>query len=563
MLFADHNSLIFEILEKRVTMSPGQIDDLQATHTQTGKALAEVALAAGVLSRETLLRTVADHEGLRYLEKIPHAVPTALRETVPTRLARDYGIVPVEDEGGKLILLAVDPLNPFALDDLTFALGRDIEIALADPEAVKALLDSTYGRRDSVDLAEILRGVEMAEAEVDTADVGALAMAARDAPVIRFVDAVLRDAVRRQSSDVHFEPFEDAFRVRFRIDGALQEVSTPARVLAVPVISRIKVLADLNIAERRVPQDGRIQMTVDGRAVDMRVSTLPTQFGESVVLRVLDKSVVNLNLDALGMPPGILGAVRELARRPNGIFIVTGPTGSGKTTTLNSALREVNDEETKILTAEDPVEYEIDGIMQVAVNAGIGLTFATALRSFLRQDPDKILVGEIRDLETARIAVQASLTGHLVFSTLHTNDAAGAVTRLVDMGLEPYLIAASLEAVLAQRLVRRVCRECSGTYRPGEDDLARLGIDHAAVGEGTFARGRGCAACGGSGYRGRLGLYELIRVTDRFREAVVAGATTLDLAAIACEEGTRTLRQDGIRALLDHATTAEEILRYT
>ena len=562
MLLADHNSLVFEVLEKRAGLEPGRLDDLQATHVQTGKPLAEVAVSAGVLERGELLRLVADYERLRYFAEVPPAPPPALREAVPASLARDYGVIPVEENNGRLTLLAVDPMNPHVLDDLTFALGRDIEIGLADPEAVAHLLESTYGK-DTADPAEILHGLDAAEDGAEPADAEAAAMAARDAPVIRFVDAVLRDAVRRQASDVHFEPFEDVFRVRSRIDGALQEVSTPARVLAVPVISRIKVLADLNIAERRVPQDGRIQMTVDGRAVDLRVSTLPTQFGESVVLRVLDKSVVNLNLDALGMPPEILAAVRELARRPNGIFIVTGPTGSGKTTTLNSALREVNEEETKILTAEDPVEYEIDGIMQVAVNSGIGLTFAAALRSFLRQDPDKILVGEIRDLETARIAVQASLTGHLVFTTLHTNDAAGAVTRLVDMGLEPYLIAASLEAVLAQRLVRRVCRECSETYRPGDAELARLGLDRAMIGAGTFARGRGCAACGGSGYRGRLGLYELIRVTDRFREAVAGGATTLGLAAIACEEGTRTLREDGARALLDHATTAEEILRYT
>lgn len=543
-------------------MAPGQLDDLQTTHVQTGKPLAEVVVAAGILGRGELLRLVAEYEQLRYFAEVPAAPPSVLRNAVPVRLARDYGVVPVEENDGRLTLLAVDPMNPHVLDDLTFALGRDVEIGLADPEAVERLLEATYGK-DTADFAEILQRAETAVDGAESEDAEAAVAAARDAPVIRFVDAVLRDAVRRQASDVHFEPFEDVFRVRCRIDGALQEVSAPARVLAVPVISRIKVLADLNIAERRVPQDGRIQMAVDGRAVDLRVSTLPTQFGESVVLRVLDKSVVNLNLDALGMPPEILAAVRELARRPNGIFIVTGPTGSGKTTTLNSALREVNDEETKILTAEDPVEYEIDGIMQVAVNSGIGLTFAAALRSFLRQDPDKILVGEIRDLETARIAVQASLTGHLVFTTLHTNDAAGAVTRLVDMGLEPYLISASLEAVLAQRLVRRVCRDCSETYRPGDDELARLCLDRAMTGAGTFARGRGCAPCGGTGYRGRIGLYELIRVGDRFREAVVAGATTLDLAAIAGEEGTRTLRQDGTRALLDHGTTTDEILRYT
>lgn len=562
MLFADHNSLIFEILEKSARLRPEELAELRATHTQTGKSLAEAVLEGGIVERRELFCLVAAFTGMRFFDAVPSAVPSGLRDVLSAHLARNYGVVPVAESGETLTLLAVDPLNPHILDDLTFALGRNIEIGVADLDLVKTLLEATYGR-DSVDPCGALEEMDALQRELVTTGGASMELASGEAPVIRFVDAVLRDAVRRQASDIHFEPFEDAFRVRCRIDGALQEVSAPARVLAVPVVSRLKVLADLNIAERRIPQDGRIQMTVDGRVVDLRVSTLPTQFGESVVLRVLDKSTVNLNLDALGMPPVILAAVRALARRPNGIFIVTGPTGSGKTTTLNSALREVNDEETKILTAEDPVEYEIEGIMQVSINSGIGLTFAVALRSFLRQDPDKILVGEIRDPETARIAVQASLTGHLVFTTLHTNDAAGAVTRLVDIGLEPYLIAASLEAVLAQRLVRRVCRDCMETYRPTDEELARLGVERDMIGAGSFARGRGCPACGGSGHRGRLGLFELIRVTDRLRAAVVGRATTLDLARIAREEGTETLRGDGIRVLLDHGTSVVEVLRHT
>ena len=340
-------------------------------------------------------------------------------------------------------------------------------------------------------------------------------------------------------------------------------MAPPPKHLAVPVISRVKVLSNMNIAERRIPQDGRIKMPIAGRPVDLRVSTLPTQFGESVVLRVLDKSVVNLDLDNLSMPEDILTNIRKTVERPNGIFIVTGPTGSGKTTTLYSALREVNKVETKILTAEDPIEYEIEGIMQVAVNHAVGLTFASSLRSFLRQDPDKIMVGEIRDVETARIAVQASLTGHVVLSTLHTNDAPGAVTRLIDMGLEPFLIAASLEAVLAQRLVRRICRTCRTPYEPSAELIEMLQVDPLDIADKDFYYGAGCPDCNRTGYRGRIGLFEMIMITDSFRELVTARAPTLVMRQKAIEQGMRTLRDDGLRAIFDGHTTIEEVLKYT
>jgi type IV pilus assembly protein PilB len=331
----------------------------------------------------------------------------------------------------------------------------------------------------------------------------------------------------------------------------------------VPVISRIKVLSNMNIAERRIPQDGRIKMTIAGRPVDLRVSTLPTQFGESVVLRILDKSVVNLDLANLSMPPDIMANIRHLVNLPNGIFIVTGPTGSGKTTTLYSALREVNTVDLKILTAEDPVEYEIDGIMQVAVNHQVGLDFAKCLRSFLRQDPDKIMVGEIRDLETAQIAVQSSLTGHVVLATLHTNDAPGAVTRLIDMGLEPFLISASLEGILGQRLVRRVCKSCKTAYEPGHDIIEMLGADALEIADKQFFFGKGCPECSQTGYRGRQGLFELLMVTDAIRELVTKKAPTLVLKQKAMEQGMRTLRDDGLRAIFDGLTTIDEVLKYT
>jgi len=374
---------------------------------------------------------------------------------------------------------------------------------------------------------------------------------------------VLTQAVKDQASDIHFEPFEDEFKIRYRIDGSLYEMAPPPLTLAVPVISRVKVLADLNIAERRLPQDGRIKITIGGSPVDLRVSTLPTQFGESVVLRVLDQSAVTLDMEKLRMPEDIIGGVRKAVDRPNGIVIVTGPTGSGKTTTLYSALREVNKIGTKILTAEDPVEYDIEGIVQVPINHGVGMDFAKVLRAFLRQDPDKIMVGEIRDLETAQIAVQASLTGHVVLTTLHTNDAAGAVTRLIDMGLEPFLIAASLETVLAQRLVRRICRNCSKAYEPDQEIIDLLQVDPMEIADKNFYTGSGCRECSHTGYRGRLGLYEMIEISDSLRQLITERAPTLVIRNKAMELGMRTLRNNGLRAIFNGDTTVEEVIKYT
>jgi type IV pilus assembly protein PilB len=405
-------------------------------------------------------------------------------------------------------------------------------------------------------------GDELSELSGEASD-SELADAANQTPIIRFVNLVLQQAIKDKASDIHFEPFEDEFRIRYRIDGALYEMAPPPQKLAVPVISRIKVLSSMNISERRIPQDGRIKMSIAGRPVDLRVSTLPTRFGESVVLRVLDKSVVNLDLEALSLPDDIMQTIRDIVARPNGIFIVTGPTGSGKTTTLYSALGEVNDVETKILTAEDPVEYEIEGIMQVAVNHQVGLDFSRALRAFLRQDPDKIMVGEIRDLETAQIAVQASLTGHVVLSTLHTNDASGAVTRLIDMGLEPFLISASLEAVLAQRLVRRICTSCRTAYEPSQQIIDTLNVDPLEIADKDFYYGEGCPDCSQTGYRGRVGLFEMITVTDSIRELINSRAPTLAIKHKALEQGMRSLRADGLRAIFDGNSTIEEVLKYT
>ena len=386
---------------------------------------------------------------------------------------------------------------------------------------------------------------------------------ANEVPIVRFVNLVLFQAVQDRASDIHFEPFEDEFKIRYRVDGALYEMTPPPKHLALPVISRLKVMANLNISERRLPQDGRINFQMGNRQVDLRVSTLPTQFGESLVLRVLDRSAVNLELESLGLPKYVYDYIGEAILQPNGIFIVTGPTGSGKTTTLYSCLRRVNSIDSKLLTAEDPVEYDIDGIMQVAINDAQGMTFSKALRSFLRQDPDIIMLGEMRDLETSQIAIQASLTGHLVLSTLHTNDAPGAVTRLVDMGVEPFLISSTLMAVLAQRLVRTACRKCRTPFEPTESQLTLLNLSPHDIGDKSFYYGRGCSACNDTGYRGRKGIFELLIVSEAIRNLINERAPTVVLRQKAVELGMVTLREDGLRSIFDGDTTIEEVVKYT
>jgi len=377
------------------------------------------------------------------------------------------------------------------------------------------------------------------------------------------VNLVLFQAIQDRASDIHFEPFETEFRIRYRVDGALYEMSPPPKHLALPVISRIKVMSGLNISERRLPQDGRINYSVGNRQVDLRVSTLPTQFGESVVLRVLDRGSVTLDIETLGFPKYVHDYVTEAIQRPNGIMVVTGPTGSGKTTTLYSCLRKINTIDSKLLTAEDPVEYDIEGIMQVAIHEAVGMTFGKALRSFLRQDPDIIMVGEMRDLETAQISIQASLTGHLVLSTLHTNDAPGAVTRLLDMGVEPFLISSTLMAVLAQRLVRTTCANCRTPFEPTEDQLALLNLSPHDLGDKVFHYGRGCSTCNDTGYKGRKGIFELLIISEAIRTLINERAPTVVLRQKAVELGMVTLREDGLRSIFEGDTTIEEIVKYT
>ena len=553
-MFNEHSEALKNIFEESGLVSPERLDEAWEEHVETGKAFTDVLEDAGDLDRNTILELIARNLNVEFVAEIPERIEPDFLHIIKPEQAHKYGIVPYNADPNKVWFLAKDPLNFSVVDDLSFSLRRDVELSVCDPAQIDGAIIKFYGEQHS-SIEDILSEIDMDNLEADDS--------ANQAPIIRFVDVVLQEAVKAKASDIHFEPFEDQFRIRYRIDGALYEMAPPPKSLANAVTARVKVMSGLNIAEKRIPQDGRIKTTIGGRPIDLRVSTLPTQFGESVVLRILDKGVVNLDLENLSMEPEIMNGIRELVNRPNGIFIVTGPTGSGKTTTLYSALREVNTVDVKILTAEDPVEYEIEGIMQVQINHQVGLTFASALRSFLRQDPDTIMVGEIRDLETGQIAVQASLTGHVVLATLHTNDAPGAVTRLVDMGLEPFLISASLEGVLGQRLLRRICRHCRTAYEPDQNVISMLQVDPLEIAEKQFFYGKGCSECNRTGYKGRQGLFELMVINDSVRELITKKAPTLVLKQKAIENGMRTLRDDGLRCIFDGLTTIEEVLKYT
>jgi type IV pilus assembly protein PilB len=518
---------------------------------------------SGFVDEHGFYQTIADALGTEYVDLGQRDIPPDILRMIPSGLARLHRALPIAMSGNTLRLALADPLDPRAAEDLRFALGKDVDVVVAPTEQIEDRIKQYYGT-DTASMEDILKQLgETGELLQLRGDATAVEEEANATPIIRFVDLIMYQAIQDRASDIHFEPFENEFKIRYRVDGALYEMAPPPRHLALPVISRVKVMANMNIAERRLPQDGRIQKNIAGRSVDLRVSTLPTQFGESVVLRVLDRTTVNLDLEMLGMPDYIHAYILEIIERPNGIFIVTGPTGSGKTTTLYSCLRKINTIDSKLLTAEEPVEYDLEGVVQVPVNESIGLTFARILRAFLRQDPDRIMVGETRDLETAQISIQASLTGHLVFTTLHTNDAPGAVTRLIDMGVEPFLISSTLEAVLGQRLMRSICGNCRATYQPNDSLLAQLEISRRDIGSQSFYYGKGCEACNQTGYKGRKGIYELMRITDPLRELINERAPTVVLKQKAVELGMVTLRQDGLRSIFAGDTTIEEVLKYT
>jgi type IV pilus assembly protein PilB len=536
-----------------------------------GTLLGKIGLELNMLNEEQVIQALAEQMGMQVVELgdtvIPHEVISKMTES----MAQLYRAIPIHFEGNRLTVATCDPQNITIQDELRSLLGHEIKVVIAGETDVKKTLEKYYdAERETVDNIineieddpDLKRKMEAADTgkPLELADVEALA---DSAPVRKLLNMVLLLAIKDHASDIHFEPFEDEFRIRIKADGVLFEMVPPPRHLAFAITTRIKVMANLDIAERRLPQDGRIELTVGGHPVDLRVSVLPTMFGESVVMRILDRSVVSLNLTKVGMDAPTLKKFREVIDRPNGIVLVTGPTGSGKTTTLYSALCELNHMEDKLITTEDPVEYQIDGIIQIPIDHEIGVTFAACLRAILRQDPDIILVGEIRDLETAQIAVQASLTGHMVFSTLHTNDAPSTVTRMKDMGVPTFLITATVEAILAQRLVRRVCSQCREETAPSEDLVIDLGMKMEDFKGKKVYKGRGCEVCNNTGYKGRVGLFELLIMNDKMRDMIMENCAVDELRNAAASFGMVTLRQAGMNFAFEGMTTLDEIVRET
>jgi type IV pilus assembly protein PilB len=545
-----------------------QIEEIGQEVQRSGKPVVQILQDYGLLDLDSILQIMADHLGTMVVTLEPDTIPPEAVAAIPNETARMYQVVPVALYGDTLQIALADPLNPQTMDELGFSLKHSLQVVVANPVEISACIEKFYPAQADLGYAQLLKelgGDGDAPKEEDAPKGMSISMddSVNDVPVVKFVNLVLMQAVQDRASDIHFEPFEDQFKIRYRVDGALYEMAPPPKHLSTPVTSRLKIMANLNISEKRLPQDGRISTVIAGKQVDLRISTLPTAFGESVVLRVLDRGAVQLELKTLGLPKDGYDFIVETINQPNGIFTVTGPTGCGKTTTLYSCLRHINQIDTKLLTVEDPVEFDIEGIMQVQVNDSAGMTFAKALRAFLRQDPDIIMLGEIRDLETAQIAVQASLTGHLVLSTLHTNDAAGAVTRMVDMGVEPFLISSTLLAVLAQRLVRRICPNCRTPFEPSETQLQNMNLSAHDIGDKMFYYGRGCPNCNDTGYRGRKGIYELLAVSDAIRNLINDRAPTVVVRQKAIELGMVTLREDGLRGIYAGETTVEEVLKYT
>ncbi|MDG2477833.1 MAG: ATPase, T2SS/T4P/T4SS family [Phycisphaerales bacterium] len=532
----------------------------------------EILLELGKINEQDILQVLAGQIGLEFLELDPETVDESLTEHLPAETARTYQIIPVAfDAQRNVITIAMKSADNYrAVDDLRLLMGFKVQAVVAPPAAVDAAIERLYAASQSgssmLDMMAALEDSDTLaalEGRGESIDLDQLTAASEDNKVVRLLNLVLLQAIKDKASDIHFEPFEEEFKMRYRIDGVLYEMVPPPAHLALPIVSRIKVMADLDIAERRLPQDGRIELTVAGNPIDLRISVLPTMYGESVVMRVLDRSNVELEIDRVGLRDDELKIMNELIRKPNGVVLITGPTGSGKTTTLYAALSSLNEPTEKILTAEDPVEYDIDGLVQCQVNTDQDLTFARLLRSFLRQDPDTILIGEIRDLETAQIAIQAALTGHLVFSTLHTNDAPSTVLRMIDLGVESFLITATVEAIVAQRLVRRICLKCKEEYTPSETELMEVELRPADVVGRTFFRGAGCEACNGSGYKGRLAIFEILVMDDGIREMIMTQASTALLRTEARRRGMRTLRESGMLSIYDGRTTIDEVLRET
>jgi type IV pilus assembly protein PilB len=549
-------------------------DQLQRALTeQKGSAdkLGTILVRLGFITEDSLVSFLSKQYAIPAITVAQVDPDPDVLKLVPEQIAKKHGVLPIKRMGNTLTLAMADPTNVFALDDVGFMTGLQIQPVVASEAAIRKAFERLYETGASV--TDMMSELEEADTDVEVvedgeqafskADIFDLKESADEAPVVRLINMILTDAIRRGASDIHLEPYEKVFRVRFRIDGVLHEIMTPPKRLEAALTSRVKIMATLDIAERRLPQDGRIKLRYHQREIDFRVSTLPTIFGEKTVMRILDKEALQLDLNVLGFDPWSLEQFTKAIHSPYGMILITGPTGSGKTTTLYSAIHTINSPDINIMTAEDPVEYNLKGVNQVQVNDEIGRTFAACLRSFLRQDPDVILVGETRDLETAQIGIRAALTGHLVLSTLHTNDCPSTPARLLDMGIPPFLVSSSLQLILAQRLGRRVCKECKEPYEASEESLVPYGHVPQGAGTVTFYKGKGCQTCNFTGMKGRVAIYEVMPVTTELRDLILRNATTNEIRDVACSQGMKTLRQNALQKVIDGVTTVEEVLRVT
>src|SRR4051794_15084793 len=554
-----------EILIRKQVLSPDQLEEARGMQQQTGAKLQDTLVKLGYATTEQVMSAVAEHHGLQFVDLTEVTIPPAVIELVPESVARENVILPMSQDNGALKIIMSDPSDFDTLQKLQFILNKDIQPVLAAREQIVEAINRHYGQGETESVDSMLS--EFTDTAIDFTETesssGSGSFEESDAPVVKLVNLIIQEAVSLRASDIHIEPFVDRVRVRYRIDGVLVERDSPPRRLLAPMLSRIKIMASIDIAEKRRPQDGRIKMNLHGKHYDLRLSMLPTVHGQSAVMRILDRASIQVSIKDLGFAEDDYKRFQGIIKRPNGILLVTGPTGSGKTTTLYAALNELNRPDVKIITAEDPVEYYLPGVNQCEVRAKIGMTFARIIRAMLRQNPNILLVGEIRDEETANTAIQASLTGHLVFSTLHTNDAPSAVTRLVDIGVQPFLVSSSVMAVMAQRLVRKVCPKCKVRVEPPSHILTGLGLRPEIAKKANFMRGKGCANCNKTGYRGRMGIYELMLMTSAIREMTFKGESTLAIRRVARKQGMRTLFEDGMIKAIKGLTTLEEVLRIT
>ena len=564
-------SPLLSLIAERQLADPQDLEAVQGEHNMSGAAIPKLLHDQGVLDTASQLELVAEYLGTDVIDITAIEFTSELLELIPMGVAKNYQCLPIGLDGETLHLCMADPLNPTALDDLAYQLKRPLQLRIADPLAISKLIDDKYSDAEGYDeLIEAMGGADGFEEEVEAKPeddapeaLEILEEVGDEAPIVRFVNMVLYQALKDQAADIHFEPFEDNYQIRMKVDGSMKILTPPPKELAPAISSRLKILAGLNIAERRIPQDGRIAERIAGRELVFRMNTLPTKFGESVVLRLLDSSNDDLmSLEALSIPKKVDESIRHCVVQPNGVFLVTGPTGSGKTTTLYACLRMLNTIDTKILTAEDPVEFPVEGIVQCHIVEAMGMTFAKALKSFLRQDPDIILVGEMRDLETASIGIEAALTGHLVVSTLHTNSSTEAITRLLDMGVEPFMISSSVNGVLAQRLCKTVCKRCKVNTPMTADQKLMLKLTEEEV-LGDIYYGTGCDACGHSGYKGRRGIYEMLQMNDEVRNLIANRTPALELRDRCVAAGMQSLRMDGLRLMFEGVSSFEEVMKYT